>query len=189
MADYSYRKFKMLMDENHVSAYQVSKDTGISQATLSSWKKGRYIPKSDKMKIIADYFEVPMQWLYDDEAEERSAYEVAAGQGRINDDYGTDEYSEVKVVGDSMFPSLHDGDRLLVSHTFELSDISPSDFVVVRIDGEASAVKHIEMCSNGIWLRGENANAYTDTFYSMQDVLTLPVTIIGKAVEIISRKL
>lgn len=58
-----YEKFSKLLDETNKTAYQVSKDTGISTATLSSWKKGEYTPKVDKLKILADYFGVSIEYF------------------------------------------------------------------------------------------------------------------------------
>lgn len=58
-----YEKFQALLDKTNKTAYQVSKDTGISTATLSSWKNGNYIPKVDKIKILADYFGVSIEYF------------------------------------------------------------------------------------------------------------------------------
>lgn len=55
-----YEIFEKLLEEHQKTAYQVSKDTGIATATLTEWKKGTYTPKIDKLKIIADYFDVPV---------------------------------------------------------------------------------------------------------------------------------
>lgn len=55
--------FKYLCESRGVSAYKVSKDTGIPQPTFSEWKKGKYTPKIEKMKIIADYFGVSIDYL------------------------------------------------------------------------------------------------------------------------------
>lgn len=56
-----YETFKRLLDEKGVTAYQVAKDTGISQATLSDWKLGKSKPKADKLSILAKYFDVPLE--------------------------------------------------------------------------------------------------------------------------------
>lgn len=37
-----YEKFQLLLDKTNKTPYQVSKDTGISTATLSNWKNGAY---------------------------------------------------------------------------------------------------------------------------------------------------
>lgn len=58
-----YKNFAMLLDKTNKTAYQVAKDTGISTATLSNWKNGNYIPKVDKLKILANYFGVSIEYF------------------------------------------------------------------------------------------------------------------------------
>lgn len=58
-----YEIFQQLLLLHGVTAYQVSKATGIATATLSDWKHGRSIPKQDKLQKIADYFKVPLSYL------------------------------------------------------------------------------------------------------------------------------
>lgn len=58
-----YKKFVELLQKNNTTAYQVSKATGISQATLSDWKTGRATPKVDKLCKIAEYFGVTIDYF------------------------------------------------------------------------------------------------------------------------------
>lgn len=58
-----YKKFVELLAKTNKTAYQVSKDTGISTATLSNWKTGKYVPKVDKLQILADYFGVDIKYF------------------------------------------------------------------------------------------------------------------------------
>lgn len=58
-----YKKFVDLLAKNNKTPYQVAKDTGISQSTLSDWKTGRSKPKVDKLQILADYFGVPVEYF------------------------------------------------------------------------------------------------------------------------------
>ena len=58
-----YEKFAELLDKNNKTAYQVSKDTGIAQSVLSDWKTGRSKPKVDKLKLLADYFGVSIEYF------------------------------------------------------------------------------------------------------------------------------
>jgi transcriptional regulator with XRE-family HTH domain len=58
-----YEIFEQLMKEKGVRAADVAKATGIAPQTFSAWKKGESSPKTDKLKKIADYFEVPVQYL------------------------------------------------------------------------------------------------------------------------------
>ena len=62
-----YEAFQELCEINNVRPSQVSKETGISTATLSSWKKGKYTPKIDKLQKIADYFGVRLEVLCDNQ--------------------------------------------------------------------------------------------------------------------------
>ncbi|WP_320990847.1 helix-turn-helix transcriptional regulator [Hungatella sp.] len=58
-----YEKFERLCKEKGITPYKVSRDTGIATATLSDWKSGRSKPKVDKLKILADYFGVPIEYF------------------------------------------------------------------------------------------------------------------------------
>lgn len=58
-----YEKFVYLLDKTNKTAYQVSKDTGIAQSVLSDWKRGRSTPKADKLKKLADYFGVSVDYF------------------------------------------------------------------------------------------------------------------------------
>ena len=58
-----YKKYEDLLRKTGKTSYQVSKDTGIGENTLSNWKTGRSKPKVDKLKILADYFGVPITYF------------------------------------------------------------------------------------------------------------------------------
>jgi transcriptional regulator with XRE-family HTH domain len=53
----------MARDEKGVSDYKVSTDTGITKSTFSDWKSGRSKPKLEKLKILANYFEKPIEYF------------------------------------------------------------------------------------------------------------------------------
>lgn len=56
-----YETFKKLLSERNLTAYQVAKDTGLSQTMFSDWKHGKSKPKVDKLSILAKYFDVPLE--------------------------------------------------------------------------------------------------------------------------------
>lgn len=58
-----YEFFEKLLKDRGITAYKVSKETGIATSTLTNWKKGLYTPKVDKLQKIADYFGVPLEYL------------------------------------------------------------------------------------------------------------------------------
>lgn len=67
-----YSIFEELLKANNTTAYQVSKATGISSASMTDWKKGRYTLKADKLKKIADYFGVTVDYLLGNEEKEKT---------------------------------------------------------------------------------------------------------------------
>ena len=66
-----YEIFENLLKERGITAYKVAQDTGITTATLSSWKKGRYTPKREKLQKIADYFGVTVDYLMTGKEEQK----------------------------------------------------------------------------------------------------------------------
>lgn len=45
-----YEIYQRLLDENGLKNADVARATGISNMTLSDWKRGKSVPKADKMQ-------------------------------------------------------------------------------------------------------------------------------------------
>lgn len=58
-----YEIFEQLCEKFNVTPYRVCKETGLTTATISNWKAGRYVPKQDKLQKIANYFGVSLEYL------------------------------------------------------------------------------------------------------------------------------
>lgn len=58
-----YERFKKLLELNNKKAAEVSAATGIATAVFSEWKKGKSVPKVDKLVLIADYFNISLDYL------------------------------------------------------------------------------------------------------------------------------
>ena len=63
---FSYKKFKELLSKNNVTQYRVSKETGLYSSLFSEWKAGKSCPKADKIKILADYFGVSIEYFLEE---------------------------------------------------------------------------------------------------------------------------
>ena len=61
-----YEKYLELLEEKNCRNIDVSKATGIPPSTFSDWKKGKSSPKVDKLKKIANYFNVPIEYFLED---------------------------------------------------------------------------------------------------------------------------
>lgn len=61
-----YERFVQLLQEKGITAYRLSKEIGISQATFTDWKMGRGTPKIDKLQKISEFFGIQLDWLTGD---------------------------------------------------------------------------------------------------------------------------
>lgn len=58
-----YEVFEKLLASHGVKTSEVCAATGIAQSTFSDWKNGRSTPKIEKLRKIADYFGVTVEYL------------------------------------------------------------------------------------------------------------------------------
>lgn len=65
-----YEIFEQLLQKYGVSSYKVSKETGVTQTSLSNWKSGRTSPSVKTLQKIADYFNVSLEYLMTGEEKE-----------------------------------------------------------------------------------------------------------------------
>lgn len=59
-----YKKYADLLAKNHKTSYQVAKDTGIGQSTLSDWKAGKIKTLGiNKLLTLSKYFGVDLKYF------------------------------------------------------------------------------------------------------------------------------
>ena len=58
-----YEVFEQLLQKHGISPYKVSKDTGVTQTSLSNWKTGKSTPTTKTLQRLADYFGVTLDYL------------------------------------------------------------------------------------------------------------------------------
>ena len=58
-----YQKLEQLVKASGITAYRVAKDVGLAPTVFSDWKSGKSKPKVDKLKKIADYFGVTIEYF------------------------------------------------------------------------------------------------------------------------------
>ena len=49
------RRLKAILEDNNLSQLQVSRETGLSQQSVSQWVRGLHIPKGKRLSLLADY--------------------------------------------------------------------------------------------------------------------------------------
>lgn len=174
-------------------------DLGINKSTISTWCSGKKMPRMGTIQTLADYFGISKSDLIEEKITYNSKGvqipvlgQVAAGIPieAIEDiiDYEeipvewtkTGEYFGLKIKGDSMSPRILDGDVVIVR---KQSTCDSGDIAVILVDGEDATVKKVQISNGGIMLIPLNP-AYESKFFDRQTILNLPVTIIGKVVEL-----
>ena len=202
-----YARFEELLKMNKTTVYRVSKATGISGSTFTDWKNGRSYPKSDKLRKIADYFEVSLDVLLGTDSGKSSEIagymsvkarkmvpvigEIRAGSPIITDQTllgrefadvdNVDDYFYLKVRGDSMKDSgIIDG-CLVLFH--KQSYAESGDIVACLVDGESATIKRFVQEGRSIVLQPENRE-YRPIKLSTDDFESGSARILGVASEV-----
>jgi transcriptional regulator with XRE-family HTH domain len=69
-----YEIYCKLRDAKKCKDADVAKATGITKSTFSDWKSGRSKPKGEKLRKIADYFGVSVEYLTNGEDSSETYY-------------------------------------------------------------------------------------------------------------------
>ncbi|WP_124065720.1 helix-turn-helix transcriptional regulator [Clostridium sp. E02] len=73
-----YEIFSKLLETRGVKAADVCRGTGLPSSLFSEWKRGKSTPKADKMKKIADYFGITVDYLMTGEKSKDYTTELSA---------------------------------------------------------------------------------------------------------------
>lgn len=94
------------------------------------------------------------------------------------------EYFGLRVRGASMEPRIREGDVVIVR---KQDDAETGDTVVALVNGDAATVKRLKKEPDGsVWLLPNNP-AFDARHFSPSEIRTLPVTILGRVVELRAR--
>jgi repressor LexA len=92
----------------------------------------------------------------------------------------TGKFFGLKLKGDSMSPRMLEGDVVIVR---KQPVAESGDVVIVKVNGEEATCKKLVKHENGISLVPYNS-MYEPIYLSNEDIVSKPVTIIGKVVEL-----
>lgn len=96
---------------------------------------------------------------------------------------GTGLHFGLEITGTSMEPRIYEGDIAII----EACDwVQNGQVAAVRVNGEETTLKKVKFEQDGMWLIGFNSS-FNPIFYTARECAELPVTIIGKLVQVIQR--
>ena len=90
------------------------------------------------------------------------------------------DYFALQIKGDSMEPRIKEGDVVIVR---KQPDVESGEVAIVLVNGDEATIKKVQKFNGGINLVPSNP-AYEVKTYSNDDIESLPVSIIGKVVEL-----
>ena len=180
---------------------EVAKDLNINAQTLNTWVRGIALPRMGKVQALADYFNISKSDLLERPGKRNVVTEVSRIPvlGSVpcgiplNAIQNIEDWEEVpaaenqdgelyalRAKGDSMSPQIKDGDTLIFHRQ---PDAESSEIVIVMVNHDDATCKQLRKTESGITLIPLNP-AFEPLVFSWKDIVQLPVTIIGKVVEI-----
>ncbi len=189
------RKRKMMTQTD------VAKLLNLTTSAYSNYEQGTRIPDILTLKRLAGIFGVSVEVLLGDKPIQVSkavkipvlgvipagtpieAIEDILDYEDISEDMARrGSYFALKVRGDSMTPTVKDGDIVIVR---QQETAENGQICVVMINGYDATLKEIKKDPNGLWVLPHNPNSdFKPSFFTKEEVIHKPVRIIGVAVEI-----
>lgn len=194
-------RIKELRLSKAIKQVDFAKMLGVSQATVSGWESDKYQPDRDTLIKMASYFDVSVDYLIGNSpikkekkkgvqvpvlGDVRAGYPMEAVENiidyeEINEETARrGEFFALRIKGDSMEPKFSEGDVVIVRKQ-ETAD--SGDIVVALVNGDSATIKKLKRHQNGITLMPTNPT-YEPMYYSNEEIMELPVTILGKVVEL-----
>lgn len=192
-------RIKMLRKEHNLTQEELGAKIGVQKAAIQKYEKGTVKNiKRDSLIKLAQYLDTTPEYLLGwDELpknlvpEDTSDYVMIPIIGRVaagiscfaennivdyepvhkSDMRGDEQYSFLRVVGDSMYPVFMDGDLVLVRCQ---SSVDSGSYAVVTIDGEDGVIKKIVYDNDFIELQSINP-MYPPRRFEGEDVTRIRV--------------
>lgn len=184
--------------ENGYSQEQLGKMLGVQRSAVQKWESGKVINlKRETINKLSQIFSVPVSAFVSEKETSASVKIPVLGYVRAGIPFQAVEevldyeeisaeaakqadYFALSVKGDSMEPKISQGDVVIVR---KQSHVENGEIAVVLIGGDDATLKKFYKTDAGIKLISTNTK-YEPFFFTVQEVTQLPVTIIGKVVEL-----
>lgn len=206
------QRIKELRLRHNMTGYELGLKLNITRNAVSQWETNKRVPTSTMLTQIAKLFNVSTDYLLgrepipnDTKSEINYAIPLTSGVripvlgsivAGIPNTAVTEydewieisqslamrgEYFALRIKGDSMEPTLFDSDIVVIR---QQPDVEDGEIAAVSIAGNEATIKRIYHRSDGIDIVGDNVRAFPRMFYSNHDIATLPIRIMGKAIEV-----
>ena len=203
------KKLRQIDVLNLAKPFQQKYNIKFSKSHLSQYVNGKSNPDNEKIFLLSKVFGVTEAWLlgYNVPRYERientgpqtpqglkipvlgtvaagipiSAVEEILDYEEVPQSWKSQgEFFGLRIKGDSMKPDINDGDTVIVR---KQSTANNGDVVIALLNGDDTTCKKFEKLDNGIILISNNSE-YSPMYFSNEEVVTKPVVILGRVVEL-----
>ena len=192
-------KLTYLRNSNNLSQAELAKKLNISRSSIGMFESNARTPTTDTLVRYAQFFNVSIDYLMgtsqNSNAEKYTIpvyASISCGNPFVADEDIYDfedidialksqgEHFGLLCRGNSMSPEFKDGDVAIIR---KQSNIESGDIAAVRINGDEATLKIVKKSEQGITLVAINPDVFLPRFYSNEEIINLPVEIIGKVIE------
>lgn len=189
---------KTLRAEKNLTQSALAELCGVHQTAVSQWEKGRTMPDAESLKILSSVLGASIDTILGSTASPVNSVKIpvlgyvraGAPVEAIEEiiDYeeisprlaASGEFFALSIRGNSMEPKMCEGDTVIVR---KQSDIESGEVAVVLVNSMDATVKKVVKNGTGISLIPFNPD-YSVMDFSAEEISKLPVSIIGKVVEL-----
>lgn len=213
MANYFASNLKYLREKKGLSQNKLAEKVGVNQTTIARWETEEIKPSIDNVEQIASALNVSLPDLLitnlkfdngilvdiDSDTIQIPVLGTIKAGIEINAQQDVLEYIDIpkswtkggktfyglKISGDSMYPKYSEEDIVIFEHTEDYTIANNKDCAVM-VNGFDATFKNVTISENGITLvpfNLNNSDNYQPTFYSKEQIISLPVKIVGIARE------
>ncbi len=192
------KNLNFYMTINKKDRNDIARDLNLPYTTVTSWCKGEFYPRIDKIQLLANYFDIQKSDLVENKEKldkfgnpvvslpilgiVKAGYDYLAQENWIGTiDVETSLVGDgsnffcLKVKGDSMSPLIIEDDIVVVR---KQDDFETGDIVVAIVNGDEATIKKGRKNDNSILLQPFNPN-YEPLIFTYDEMKSIPVTIVG----------
>lgn len=199
------QKLKYLRKRDHYTQETLAKTIKVERSSVGKYETGT-MPSMDVLQRIAQCFNVTVDSLIDNSSALQTIASIPKPRGvkipvlgvvtagipieaiediidyeEISEDMARNgEYFGLLIRGDSMTPTIQNGDIVIVRRQ---PDVESGETAIVMVNGDEATCKKVVKQKQGISLVANNPD-YEPRFFTNEEIEEIPVRVIGKVVEL-----
>ena len=204
-------RLKAKLAERHMNQNTLAELLGMSESSIGKWTLGKSMPRTmGQIEKISSIFGVEKSYFLepDPPTVQPSTTEHPAANSYVHipvlgtipagipseaiesvldyEDIPADmakhgNFYGLIARGHSMEPTINDGDVVIIR---QQPTVESGEIAVVKLNGNEATLKEVKITDEGIFIIGHNRSAFEPMFLTHEQAKSLPLRILGKAVEL-----